>query len=169
MRGHGGGLGCRAFPVSFPICVGLGVSKGVWGRSCFGAPSSAREQPLLAILPWLNSHITECVWSVAVVTVVRVRWRVAALGGQGPEVGGRREKGPAGAAHCLSPLPPGSVKYPFCPFLQHTQPTAVVSRTFSDLLLGTYPYMYFLSLVLCFIKGALDVVVFCDFFPFSFF
>lgn len=84
--GCGAGLGCRAFPVSFPICMGLAMTKDILRRSCLGGKvmlSSVGERPLLAILPWLNSHIPECVWCVAATAVGRVRWSAAAVRGQG--------------------------------------------------------------------------------------
>lgn len=62
----------------------------------------------------VKSHITECIWCVAVSTVRRVRWSMTALGGQGPEVRGRGEGGEGLPGPAPSPplLGPGSVKYP---------------------------------------------------------
>ena len=133
----------------------------MWRGSCLGAPSSAGEQPLPAIFPWLSSHIAECVCSVAVIAVGTVGWSVAALEGQGPRGQRPGEKGPPGGCPLSAPTSSWQCETslnPFCPLLHNTQPTAVISRTFYlGSFIGNLPTYVFLVFVLCFIKGVLDV------------
>lgn len=97
------------------------------------------------------------------VTAGRVRWRVAALGGQGPEVGVR-------GSHSPTQLLPGSVKYPVTESLlplptAHTADCCHFSYFPSRIFYWELTQTCISCLWFCALLKVLDVtVVFCDFY-----